>query len=274
MKRQKFDAAHLGLKARKLVPRLLVAGSIILLAAFLFIQLSKAVKNLDYFKIKDIIIKGNERVDLSYLEGQGVFSVDIRKESAYIAELYPNFKLIRIIRILPNRLYVDFLRRQPIAMVKLYRYFCVDEEAVLFDYPMRLEELDLPQIWGLETKIFGPKIGRIYNLKELRLALRIIQEVKRDRVFKDYQLKRIDVQSLANTAFFLSATPKTASNAGGTSRGEIEIIEVKIGQEEIKERIALLASLLGRGKDGFKNIKYIDLRFKEPVIKLNDVKAK
>jgi hypothetical protein len=51
-------------------------------------------------------------------------------------------------------------------------------------------------------------------------------------------------------------------------------LEVKIGQDNVKERIAILSGVIAQSRNDLANIKYIDLRFKDTVIKFNDVKAK
>lgn len=215
----------------------------------------KGLKTLDYFKIKDVVIRGTDQVELSYLKGRNIFVVDLQKESGYLSLNYPAYKKIKLIRILPSHLFVDFIRRKPLGIVKLYRYFCVDEDMVLFDVSADLEEEDLPVILGLDTKIFGPKQGRIYNIKELALALNIIKEAKSNRVLKDYEIKRIDVTNPSHASFFIP-----------------DDLEIKIGEGDTKDKIDILGSIFIHIKNDLNNVKYIDLRFKEPVIKFKDVK--
>ena len=245
-------------KLINLVFKLIIAAMVISITGLLISNLFKTIKNLGYFSIKDILIKGNDAIELSYLKGENIFDIDIQKESGYIMQTSPNYKKIRLIRILPNRLFVDFIKRRPLAIVKLYRFFCVDEESVLFDCPQQPGEQDLPVVWGLETKIFGPKSGRKYSTKELSLALSIIQEARINKAFKGYKIRRIDVANVANASIFLKneALP--------------DALEVKINQDNIKEEFAILSELILQVKLDLKNIKYIDLRFKEPVIKYKD----
>jgi hypothetical protein len=47
---------------------------------------------------------------------------------------------------------------------------------------------------------------------------------------------------------------------------------VRIGEGSIKQKMMILGGLLIQAEKGLQNIKYIDLRFKEPVIKLNNAK--
>lgn len=209
----------------------------------------KTLKTLDYFKIKDIVVKEIPSVDLSYLKGRNIFNINLKEESSYASQLYPDYKKVRLIRILPNRIFVDFIRRRPLALLKLYRYFCVDEDAVLFDTTDSAKE-ELPIILGLDTKIFGPKVGQKCNIKELTIALDIIKGIQKNKILKDYKIKMINVANPSNTSFF-------------TTDG----LEIKLGQDNIKDKINILSGLLKETKNELGNMKYIDLRFKEPLIK-------
>lgn len=248
---------------------IIVIGIIFLGAAFIIGYFQRILKNSNYFRIKEIMVSENN-IDLSYLKGQNIFEIDLQKESGYISRAYPTFRKIRLIRILPNRLFVSFIKRHPFAYVKLYRYFCVDEDLVLFDMPQQLEDPDLPLILGLETKIFGPKVATAYNVKELALALNIIKNAKTNKSLKGYKIKRIDVASLSSASFFI--TPASNYPRGKVTKEYPVLLEIKIGQDNIKEKINILSGLLGQVKNDWNNIKYIDLRFKEAVIRLKDVK--
>lgn len=250
------------LNLRLLMPamRLIILGAIIIFALFSIVGYSGGVlKDSEYFKIKDIIInKTKDRLDFSYFVGYNIFALDLKIEARRISELYPTYSNIRLIRVLPNRLFIGFTERRPIAYIKLYRHFLVDKDAVLFDMPkgQKPEESQLPVISGLDTKIFGAKPGNRYNIKELALALNIIQEVKINNFFKDYKVQKIDVASLANTSCLIAPLAP-----------EFKAVEVKIGHDNIRDKIRILAGTLVQLSGDPGKIKYIDLRFKEPVIK-------
>jgi cell division septal protein FtsQ len=252
---------------------LVVLGIIILIALFFIIShLTKTFKALDYFKIKDVmVVRGKEGFDFSYLVGRNIFNLDLKRESGYISELYPAYKKVRLIKALPDRLFVVFTERQPLAYVKLYRYFCVDSDRVLFAVPQGQEEADLPVITGLETKIFGAKPGKQYNIKELVIALNIIKEAKIHNALRDYQIKRIDVANPAHTAcFMIIPLQPTSDYAKEQAQAVQEVLEVKIGQGDISDKMRVLGELFIQLKKDLSNIKYIDLRFKEPVIKFKN----
>jgi len=261
------------IKGRRFSPKLIGATIIILLASCLIIgYIWKVLSTSDYFTIKDVITRESNIVDLSFLLDKNIFSVDLGKEAGYILETFPNYNKIRLIRVLPNRIFVDFIKRKPVALVKLYRYFALDKEGVLFYGSDEPQELELPLILGLETKIFGPRPGKKYNIKEILLALNIIREGKRNRVLKDYKIKRINVANPTTASILITLTPKTPDYTSIQTIRGLEGLEVRLGEDNIKNKIIILAGLLGQAKNELANIKYIDLRFKEPVIKFKDAK--
>ncbi|MDD4954089.1 MAG: cell division protein FtsQ/DivIB [Candidatus Omnitrophica bacterium] len=257
MKKQKFNFPT----------RAVIIIAIIFLAILLAIgYIWRILQSSGYFRIKDVIIRGQETPDLSYLKGRNIFSVDLERESRFILNNCPACDKIRLVRVLPDRIFVDFLRRRALALVKFYRNFAVDEQGVLFNAPEDIQGLNLPVISGLERKIFGPKPGTRYNIKELTLALNLIKEIGRDSLLKHYYISKIDVADPASAALFISF-PGTAAQG----RRIIPLnLEVKFGQDNIRDKVAILAGMISHERPELYNIKYIDLRFKEPVIKLKD----
>ena len=242
---------------------------IVLILSFAVILLGRAARNSSLFKIRDIVIReggaAGSKIDLSFLIGRNLVAMDLEQEERNIAAIYPGYRQIRLIRVFPDRLYACFIRRQPIACVKLYRYFYVDNDAALFDIPADTAQLsnELPVIYGLDKKISGPQAGRTYNLNELLLGINIIKAVKNNRQLRGLKIKRIDINNPANAALtILLPEPAGALPPDG--------IEIRIGQEYIGDKINILASLLLQGRKDWDDIKYIDLRFKEPVIKFNE----
>jgi len=274
MRKNKADLP-LFTKARGFPFKLISAALIIFLAiCFIMGYIWKVLVNADYFTIKDVMSGEASRVDLSYLTGKNIFSLDLKKESAYILEAFPEYSDIKVIRVLPSRIFVDFIKRRPVAFVKLYRYFALDKDGVLFYGTQEPQGSGLPLVTGVETKIFGPKSGKKCDIKEIRLALNIIREARRNRILKNYKINKIDVASPDNASFFMPFLQKAVEYPEAQAPVAPESLQIKIGQDNIKGKIILLGGLLGQVKNDLANIKYIDLRFKEPVIKFNDVKSK
>jgi len=266
MKKQKNNnsSSKRNLKA-PVVGGLFIFFAVIFLAIFIFMgYIWNVVKDSNIFTVKEIQVKGYLSADLSYLKGRNIFSIDLKKESQDIARYYPNYSGISLSRIFPSRIFVEFIERRPVALIRLYRYFAIDESGIIF-YIQSTEspEMDLPVITGLETRLFGPKPGVKYNIKELNLALEILREAKRTRILRYYKIRKLDVSNAASSSIFIPI-----------ARNVIGDLEVKLGSNDIANKMAILAGLIINGKNDISGIKYIDLRFNEPVIKLNDAQSK
>lgn len=242
-----------------------IIAIICLAVLFTTANISRTLKNSDYFRISEVITNEGNAVDLAYLVGENIFALDLSRESGYILEQNPVYRSVRLIRIPPGRIFAYLVKRKPIAFVKLYRIFSVDADGVLFTVPQDLEILDLPLVTGLETKIFGPKVGRKYNVKELVFALNTIKAFRFYKGLRSYRIKKIDVANLNNASVFVEIALKA---------GLPQWMEIKLGEDGLKSRMNILATVLTQARQDLPNIKYIDLRFKEPLIKLRDGNAK
>lgn len=258
----------------------LILSLIILLALFLVLgYIWRTLTTADYFKVKDIVTKEVLSTDLSYLKGKNIFGLNLPKESMNIIRNCPDCSRVRLARILPNRIYVEFIRRKPLAFIKLYRYFAVDENGVIFYSSMQPDEsslptgqADLPVILGLETKIFGLKPGIRCETRELATALLILKEAARNRLLKDYKIQKVDITSIDNITLKIPLTQQPGAYADWKAPKKNEFLEIKISQANIRDKIVIMAGLINQERHNLEDIKYIDLRFKEPVIKFKDVK--
>ncbi len=239
-------------------------GLIISLAIFFLLSyIWKAVKSSGYFRVKKIVYKNIDdakRVNLFHLLGEDIFSIDLRKEAGLILGSFPQYCRINLAKVLPGRIFVDFIRRKPVASLSGYRNFALDENGVLFYLSEEPGNLGLPLISGLENKLSYPKPGQRCNFKEAVLVLDIIKAAGVNKVVKNFKLKKIEVISpLSATAVFLrqdSALPV--------------LFEVRLGGGNIEVKFNILADLITQEKANLNRIEYFDLRFEEPVVKLKD----
>jgi len=82
-----------------------------------------------------------------------------------------------------------------------------------------------------------------------------------NRALRELPIISINVSDAANASFIMALR-------------EDMNIEVKIGQGFINDKVSILSSVLVGAANGLDKVKYIDLRFKEPVIKFTDTKKK
>ena len=260
MRKQKF----------KLPLKLILIPAIILLAiSFLIGYIWKVLNNSDFFAVKQVVVR-NSAVSFDYLKGRNIFGLDLKDCSRRALLGCPDCRVVRFARILPDCVFVDFVKRNAVALVKFYRDFAIDAQGVLFYPPADGGQAELPVIYGLETKIFKPVTGTRYYRPEINLTLSIISEFNSNKNFRGFSLKRIDVAHPESAGFFMLLSGRPVNYAGADSKREWAGFEVRTGEENIRAKMMVLGGLVKQASGEWANIKYIDLRFKEPVIKLKD----
>lgn len=264
MKKAKLGFNRLDFKIDKLAARRVsVALIIIFILGAVAAYCRNCMKNCDYFRIKDILPQGAAGPEeFAYLKGRNIFDLDLKKESNRILNSFPDYSEIRLAKILPNRIFVGMNRRRALALVKLYRYFAVDQNGVFF-HPAASAggDPELPVITGLETKIFGPKSGLSYNIKELAASLELIRRMRVNDTLGIFRIIKIDAKNISDISMFIATT---------TKENKAVIIEVKLDGKSLQDKVSILARLCSQAKAELQNVKYLDLRFREPVIKLKD----
>ncbi|MBU0503071.1 MAG: hypothetical protein ABH882_04185 [Candidatus Omnitrophota bacterium] len=258
---------------KKVKPVVIINITVCLAAAALLFYFTRLIMDAGCFRVRDIIFKGRSTETFSYLIGKNIFDINLKKEANRLSAFYPNYKKVRLVRIIPDKIYIDFFSREPLARVRLYRDLYVDEESVFFDLPDSRAVLDLPFIYGLDKKIFAIKLGKSYNNPELAGALEIIKEIRQNKALNNFKVKKIDLRPGADTVIFGQLFFPGDNNSRMPGNIQLfSVLEIKMSQENIKLKIGILGSIFNHGKESLKDIKYIDLRFKEPVIKFKNAK--
>ncbi len=225
-----------------------------------------------YFSIKEVVCFEAPGKDCLYFKGKNIFLLDLPRESALITRSCPDCLRVRLVRVLPDHLFVEFVKRKPVALVELYRYFAVDKNGILFEAPQGISEERIPLITGLKGKISGVRPGEKTRSKELSLALLIINEAEKFRNLSDYKIQKIDVEGTGNITILIPVDNGSSSYLDWQIPEKQKILEVRISQGNILEKLAVMSGLINQERDNLKDIKYIDLRFREPVIKFKDAK--
>ena len=120
--------------------------------------------------------------------------------------------------------------------------------------------------------LFRSKPGVKYNRPEIDLALDIIKEFKANKVFNGFLLKSLDLVNTENAGIFVFFPSQISDFTPGLSQIPLKGFQARLGGRNIKEKMLILGGVIMQARKEWGNINYIDLRFKEPVIKLNNVK--
>jgi len=101
----------------------------------------------------------------------------------------------------------------------------------------------------------------------------LLRQIHNNRIFKNYRISRLFLGSNDSVSlFFAAAYRQGTNNVQEDSQGQSQGTEVRINQDNYKNELLVLTGLFTQLKNQLDNIQYIDLRFKDPVIKLKGTK--
>lgn len=251
-KKKKDSEGHSRTKL-KTVFKFILAGLIVTLIGAGFQALKYMLVDSDYFYIKRVDVRfynydrtltGSSLDDVNNYNviHKNIFLVNLNEVKGNIEKNHPEFKDVMIRRALPDRLMVQVRRRKPIAQLRSDRFYLVDDEGFILPDARNVPEEGLPIISGMKAP--HPKKENIDTV------INLIKLISSHRHLSTYKLKSIDCADPRNISFFLDA-------------GNVEI---KIGDSEFAKRLDTLATVLEHLKSDIERIKYIDLRFEDPIL--------
>ena len=220
---------------------------------FIFNRTIYFLNHAEMFKVKEVVrdpsLQFIESRYLTRLKGQSIFSVNLKAVQSRLQSQYPEIDRLRIIRKFPNRIYILAQKREPFAYLTLQnKDILLDKEGVVLSVNASPDE-KLPTIIGIETnKRTIP--GEPLNIHEVKEALKIIAAIEENEYLTPYKVGSVDVGNLSKIDLCFS-------NA----------LKIIIDRGKIVQKIDKLGILIFQEKLDSKDIDYIDLRFKEPVVR-------
>jgi cell division septal protein FtsQ len=242
------------LKIKPLIKFIIAVLVLIVLLVYLGIAVWNFLKESEYFKVKEVVVINNY-VDFPTLKGVNIFSLNLKNISQAIQNKCPEQKLVRVSKVMPDRLIIEFQKRVALAAIRLDKLYFFDSQGILFEMPQDNSGAGYPMIEGL--KISNPRLGIKYNLKELDDTLRLITQSARIGLTKKYPIKFIDV---SNTEYLVFSI--------------LDGLKIKIPSDNMPEKLSVFASLISQVNMDLTRVEYIDLRFKDPMIKLKGANEK
>ncbi|MFA5144054.1 MAG: cell division protein FtsQ/DivIB [Candidatus Omnitrophota bacterium] len=212
----------------------------------------------DYFRLKRVEIKDTfldqkslvsikSRILSSY-QGKSVFVLDLKAIAQAIQNTYPDAKNISVALALPDKLVVSLKLRKAVAVVKSDKLYPVDEEGVILPAADAGAVRMAPVVEGVQVRP-DERRTKVITSKNLKAAIGLLRSIKDIRVIADCGIEKVDVGDLGNITFVLRNG-----------------VEIRIGSENFKERLAALAETLKDPRLAMDRIKYIDMRFGDAVI--------
>jgi hypothetical protein len=232
----------------------------LLSVALLVMGVAGLLHSTPLFVIRDISVADSlqslEVPELLKLKGQNIFNVDLARIEAKIRVKYPQLSDLRVMRRLPDQIFMTALRRDPFAYVVLDGKTCViDRNGFMMGSPVK-DQAPLPVIKGLKGQRVVP--ADPVNDENVHTGIEII------RLFhQDGRLPGLEIEAL---------------QVGDPTRILCDIEKDGVGfqiimdKDHMAQRLKTLSDVLVRGGLDLAQVKYMDLRFGEPVIGQKKVK--
>ena len=207
------------------------------------------------FDVKDVQVEQSiSFIDvgpLKGLKGQNIFTVDLVKIHRHIAHQYPQIAQLRIVRQLPDTIKVLAKKRDILLQVQAHnKYLVIDTEGVTMFYTT--ERWAFPLARGIPLEKDKIILGAVASIKELNLVVDLFRQLK-----SHPHTSRLKVVEVA---------------AGNLSKIELRVmpnIQIIIDQDNLAAKVEMLEVFLQNGKINWNQVKYMDVRFKEPIIGQN-----
>ena len=190
------------------------------------------------------------------LLGTNLWTLDIRTLAEELQQQQPWLKEVRVVRQPPNAIRIDAIPRMAVAQVRLDRWYPVDRDGFILPEASIEPSPQLIRVEGFERGSNALRIGKDNTDERLRLALRVLAKLRRAPPSISRRLAAVNVADPRQIRFLIDLPASTDGPA-----------EVRCGsEEELDAHLQRLhAALKAVTKQPF-GVRYIDVRFHEPVI--------
>jgi cell division protein FtsQ len=215
--------------------RLFFVGIVVTIIAFIWgLERGTSLLLASHLELNAIEVQGFQRTDQQQIMEAvavplktPVFQLDL-KEIAERVETLPWVRSCEVRRVLPDKLSVRVIERQPVALLRMEKLYYVDEDGTPFKEPAAGEPLDYPILTGWEGQVH--KQGEEKEL--IGEALWFIREVQEHPHLSREGISEINVNAFGTMTIF---TTKEGTMIH-MSRGDVGIKVSRL--EEVWKRIA------------------------------------
>jgi cell division septal protein FtsQ len=229
-------------------PQALLAAGLIAGGAWL---LWGYVQQADAFRVAQVRLPMDSSLKVKQsLIGMNIWAVDLQALARELQAQQPWLKEVRVLRVLPNTLRIQAILRQPVAQVQLQAWYPVDKDGFIIPNGQHAPADRLVRLRGLAHVKAPLKVGAVSTDERMVVALRVLSTLQRSPALISRSVTEIDVEDPQQIKFHL---------ADGT--------EVRCGSEaELHMQLERLRAALRAIQRRQIEARYIDVRFKEPVV--------
>jgi len=203
------------------------------------------------FRITEVVLPAQSSLKLPEpLLGKNVWALDIHALAQTLHRQQPWLKTVRVIRQLPSAIRIQPVERIPLAQVKLSQWYPVDRDGFILPEAGEAPSPNLIRIVGFDRDRGGLKVGAPNTEERLTTALRVVQSLRRTAGPLSRRMTAVDVTDPQQIRLTLD-----------------QDTEVRCGTEsDLGVQLERLRATLKIITKQSMAVRYIDVRFKEPVI--------
>lgn len=185
------------------------------------------------------------------LMGRNLWAVDVHRLAGQLHGQRPSLKEVQVVRVLPGTLRILVVEREPKAQVRVGRWYPVDGDGYVLPQGSEKPADELIALKGLDAAGTDKmKVGVVNDGDRLQLALRVASTLQRAPALRGRRIATLDVSNPKQISFVLG-----------------ENVEVRCGSEaELPRHLERLRAVFRTAVTEPEAVRYIDLRFNEPVI--------
>ena len=212
--------------------------------------------NSPFFAIKEIAVnrhsgysfrEGERKLKRLYI-GRNIFTVDLKQVQMLIKKDFPQLKKVEVRRGLPEALEIDIVSREPAAVIDAGGGIVIDAEGVVLSVGEKAK--GLVKIKGIGFFLNMPSRGEKITNRVLERVLVLLDGLRAKMRENIKDIEYIDVSGRNTILFGISG------------------VTVKMGTDDFSGKIDELKEILNDPDVNMGDIKYIDLRFEDPVMSL------
>lgn len=225
---------------------------------FLYKSGFSLLQNAEMFKIREVIHAPSlgyiDTRDLDCYKGKSLFEVNLRKIQSDLQRKYPDMDRLRVVMVFPNRLVIQAQKREPFVLIENpERNILVDKSGMVV-HARSLDQTELPTIRGIKAYV-QEGVLKPYPDRDVKIAIQIIEKVMTNPYLSSYRVESVDMSQRSKVELYLK-------------HGVLNLqpLFVILDHERIEQKIQKLGILLSQGDLELQDVKYIDLRFREPTL--------
>ena len=211
------------------------------------------LRNTRLFFIKTIIydptLPFSESREILRFKGKSIFDVDVESLQTRLRSQYPQVAYLKVVKRFPDQLIVLAKKRNPVAHVSVNgRDYIVDADGVVISH-LGDQDFSLPVIRGLRLDRDPVRVGFKLKSQNLPVALNVINAYRAMPIFAAYPIQKIEMENLSKIHLAIGRS-----------------LDIIVDKDRIQDKLKNLELIFTQGKLDLNTVKYIDLRFNEPVL--------